>query len=596
MIDNNAFLDTIALLAAVAIGTLCLAYGLIIAIRALRNQISRRVIGYQLRRDAAYDYRATGILNSDLTVFFLNSGLRCIFPKVNVGAPWRDGLSQYLMDVDAFCDQMKAVLELRGHVETKLTLENGFVTLSAKKLPHGFIRLRASLDHLEVSEEVNVALIKCDDSRVSALNHAAMQILGAADMALHKVFPHITPRSGETILMRTRNGHKKYCVYPVHAAEGIYAILPPSNAGLTQSDAAFSDNLPVPILHLSMDGELLQLNSLAEKVLLINEGEKLHLSDLLGGLGRPVDEWLRDAAFNRAPKTSEFLTVLRSESEAFVQVSLTKVDTLGEPQVLAVLSDATQFKALEAQFLQSQKMQAIGQLSGGVAHDFNNLITAISGHCELLLLNRDASDPDFNDLIQIRENSNRAAGLVRKLLAFSRKQTLQLERCDINRLVVDVTHLLNRLVGDDVRLTFETSRSLPLARLDKRQFEQVLVNLVVNARDAMPKGGTVVVSTERMHFTQPTRMGKATLSEGEYCIVKVRDEGSGIAENNLEKVFEPFFTTKPVGEGTGLGLSMVYGTIKQIGGFILCRLSAVLARALVFICQLMSCMKKLIKK
>ncbi|MEN8708934.1 MAG: ATP-binding protein [Paracoccaceae bacterium] len=241
-------------------------------------------------------------------------------------------------------------------------------------------------------------------------------------------------------------------------------------------------------------------------------------------------------------------------------------------------------------------MQAIGQLSGGVAHDFNNLITAISGHCELLLLNRDASDPDFNDLIQIRENSNRAAGLVRKLLAFSRKQTLQLERCDINRLVVDVTHLLNRLVGDDVRLTFETSRSLPLARLDKRQFEQVLVNLVVNARDAMPKGGTVVVSTERMHFTQPTRMGKATLSEGEYCIVKVRDEGSGIAENNLEKVFEPFFTTKPVGEGTGLGLSMVYGTIKQIGGFILCRLSAVLARALVFICQLMSCMKKLIKK
>lgn len=236
--------------------------------------------------------------------------------------------------------------------------------------------------------------------------------------------------------------------------------------------------------------------------------------------------------------------------------------------MLAVLNDATELKTLEAKFVQSQKMQAIGQLAGGVAHDFNNLLTAISGHCDLLLLRHDQGDQDYADLVQIHQNANRAASLVGQLLAFSRKQNLQPEVLDLRDTLSDLTHLLNRLVGEKVRLTLIHDPDLKSIRADKRQLEQVMMNLVVNARDAMPEGGDIDISTNTMTLETEFVRQRATVPAGEYVIVQVADQGVGISSDKLSKIFEPFYTTKRLGEGTGLGLSTAYGIVKQTGGFI----------------------------
>jgi two-component system cell cycle sensor histidine kinase/response regulator CckA len=213
-------------------------------------------------------------------------------------------------------------------------------------------------------------------------------------------------------------------------------------------------------------------------------------------------------------------------------------------------------------------MQAIGQLAGGVAHDFNNLLTAISGHCDLLLLRHAPEDPDYADLVQINQNANRAASLVGQLLAFSRKQTLRLEAVDLRDCLGELTHLLNRLVGEKVSLSLAHDPELRPIRADKRQLEQVIMNLVVNARDAMPEGGEIRIETEVRCFSEDFRRDRAVVPAGEYVLVRLTDAGAGIAPEHLPKIFEPFFSTKRPGEGTGLGLSTAYGIVKQSGGYI----------------------------
>ena len=249
-------------------------------------------------------------------------------------------------------------------------------------------------------------------------------------------------------------------------------------------------------------------------------------------------------------------------------MTLNRILEDGAPTLIAVLHDATELKSLEAQFVQSQKMQAIGQLAGGVAHDFNNLLTAISGHCDLLLLRHDQGDSDYSDLVQINQNANRAAALVGQLLAFSRKQTLRPETLDMRDTLADLTHLLNRLVGEKVTLSLSHDPVLQPIRADKRQLEQVMMNLVVNARDAMPSGGEIRILTQSTHLKSPLTRDQVTVPAGDYITIKVSDDGCGIAPDKLQKVFEPFFTTKRTGEGTGLGLSTAYGIIKQSGGYI----------------------------
>ncbi len=234
------------------------------------------------------------------------------------------------------------------------------------------------------------------------------------------------------------------------------------------------------------------------------------------------------------------------------------------------LIDSTRQKNLELQFAQAQKMQAMGQLAGGVAHDFNNLLTAMIGFCDLLLQRHGVGDPSFTDLIQIKQNANRAAGLVRQLLAFSRKQPLKPKLIDVTENFVELSHMLKRILGEQVILKFSHGSDLGFIRVDPVQFSQVIINLAVNAKDAMNGSGTLTITTRVESLTTPYQFGADTIKPGEFVVVDVADTGCGIPPENLSRIFEPFFSTKQnvVGSGTGLGLAMVYGIVRQTEGFI----------------------------
>ncbi len=232
--------------------------------------------------------------------------------------------------------------------------------------------------------------------------------------------------------------------------------------------------------------------------------------------------------------------------------------------------DTTEQRTLQRNLAQAAKMNAIGQLAGGVAHDFNNLLTVIIGHSDLLLANHRATDPSFHDIMQIKQNANRAAGLVRQLLAFSRRQTLRPQVLQLGDVLSDLQMLMRRLVGEKVDLDLRHGRDLWLVKADLNQFEQVIINLIVNARDAMPQGGKILVRTRNITAADCGGLGEATLVPADYVAIEVEDCGHGMAPEVKEKIFEPFFTTKAVGEGTGLGLATVYGIVKQTGGFVYC--------------------------
>ncbi len=230
--------------------------------------------------------------------------------------------------------------------------------------------------------------------------------------------------------------------------------------------------------------------------------------------------------------------------------------------------DTTEHKNLEVQFAQSQKMQAVGQLAGGVAHDFNNLLTAMIGFSDLLLTHHGPDDPSFADIQQIRQNANRATNLVRQLLAFSRQQELEPVVLDVTEALADLSNLLGRLIGENLELQMTHDRDLWLILVDRGQFDQVIINLAVNARDAMPGGGAVSIGTSNVSLSEPVQRGHEVMKAGDYALIEVGDTGTGIAKENLGRIFEPFFSTKEVGQGTGLGLSTVYGIIHQTDGYI----------------------------
>lgn len=238
--------------------------------------------------------------------------------------------------------------------------------------------------------------------------------------------------------------------------------------------------------------------------------------------------------------------------------------------------DQTEQKNLEMRFAHSQKMQAVGQLAGGVAHDFNNLLTAMIGFCDLLLMRHPAGDPSFADIMQVKQNANRAANLVRQLLAFSRRQTLQPKIIDLTDVLAELSNLIRRLIGENIELNMTHGRDLDMVKADQGQLEQVIINLAVNARDAMPEGGTLNISTTNVKIEKvgpPERdmispEEEDHITPGEYVLVRIADSGTGIPPGILDNIFEPFFSTKEIGSGTGLGLATVYGIVKQTEGFI----------------------------
>jgi two-component system cell cycle sensor histidine kinase/response regulator CckA len=235
---------------------------------------------------------------------------------------------------------------------------------------------------------------------------------------------------------------------------------------------------------------------------------------------------------------------------------------------IAYAIDTTEQRALELQMAQGQKMQAIGQLAGGIAHDFNNMLTAIIGFSDFLLQNHRPTDPAFQDIMNIKQNANRAAALVRQLLAFSRQQTLRPQVLELSGVLSELSILLGRLLGENIELSLDSASALWPVKADLHQFEQVIINLAVNARDAMPDGGKLMIRTDNVTESESRKIGAIRMPAGEYVLIEVTDTGTGMSPEVIEKIFEPFFSTKEVGRGTGLGLSTVYGIVKQTGGYI----------------------------
>ncbi|HEX8626257.1 MAG TPA: response regulator [Allosphingosinicella sp.] len=264
---------------------------------------------------------------------------------------------------------------------------------------------------------------------------------------------------------------------------------------------------------------------------------------------------------------------LKANAEEPVALTVAGARGLGDAAVLLSLKDNSEEDRLKRQVAQATKMQAVGQLAGGVAHDFNNILTAIIGHCDLMLMRHAPGDSDYDDIQQIRSNSNRAASLTRQLLAFSRQQTLRPQVLQLPDVIAEVSTLLKRLLGERVKLQVKHGRGLGAVRADPGQLEQVIVNLAVNARDAMTAKDDQSVGLLTLHTYAVTaddvrRMGSEILPIADYTALRVSDTGTGVPPHLLPKIFEPFFTTKEVGKGTGLGLSTVYGIVKQSGGFI----------------------------
>ena len=356
-----------------------------------------------------------------------------------------------------------------------------------------------------------------------------------------------------------------------------------ASADLRASEVRFTrffNSTPMAIAGVDQDGRILRTN--APFLSLFSSVVDRDALDRRVRLDTVIHERDRSAfatAFERARQRQADIapidTVLPNNEDRHIRFYVNAVadgaaGEGAEEAAIVYAVETTEQKALEGQMAQSQKMQAVGQLAGGIAHDFNNVLTAIIMASDLLLTNHRPSDPSFPDIMNIKQNANRAASLVRQLLAFSRKQTLRPEVLNLTDVLADLRMLLARLVGTEIKLKVDHGRDLWPVKVDLGQFEQVIVNLTVNARDAMPAGGELTLRTRNVPADECHAYAYRELISADYVLIETEDTGSGIAPDVLKKIFEPFFTTKEVGKGTGLGLSMVYGIIKQTGGFIFC--------------------------
>ena len=336
----------------------------------------------------------------------------------------------------------------------------------------------------------------------------------------------------------------------------------------------FFNDTPFAIATLDGDGRIIRTNAPFGRIFGWSGSERpldrVAMSELLAEAGRArFAEAIAAAVENRA-EIEPVDAQLSREGDHAVRLYISgSEEAEGSPERVNVYAlDMTEQRKLEAQFAQGQKMQAIGQLAGGVAHDFNNVLTAIIGFADLLLLKHKPGDPSFQDLMSIKQSANRAAGLTRQLLAFSRRQTLRPQVLEIPTHIDDLTVLLKRLIGEQIALKVDHGPQIWPVKADLVQLEQVVVNLVVNARDAMPNGGTISLRTRNVGAAEAASSSFAGMPAEDYVLIEVEDTGTGMPPEIMEKIFEPFFSTKELGKGTGLGLSTVYGIVKQTGGYI----------------------------
>src|SRR5271168_3742209 len=340
----------------------------------------------------------------------------------------------------------------------------------------------------------------------------------------------------------------------------------------------FFHNTPMAIATIDRAGNVVRTNPLFARLFqgargageASAESEQRSIRAIVAERDRPALEAAIHQAAMGEGDIAPVDATLAGTGERFGRFYVTAVEEAERDQEAAIVYalETTEQRELENKVTQQQKMELVGQLAGGIAHDFNNVLSAIMMATDFLLSAHRPTDPSFQDIMQIKQNANRAASLVRQLLAFSRKQTLRPQVLDVGEVLSDLTMLLRRLIGEKVTLDMVHGRDLWPVKIDISQFEQVIVNLAVNARDAMPEGGKLQLRTANVTARDCERYHAKGMPAADYALVEVRDTGTGIPEAILGKIFDPFFSTKEVGKGTGLGLSTVYGIIKQTGGFV----------------------------
>ncbi|MEQ1864674.1 MAG: ATP-binding protein [Micropepsaceae bacterium] len=419
--------------------------------------------------------------------------------------------------------------------------------------------------------------------RAASLKEPREEELKLKNVAGKWVHVAVAPISGpgHTIWRITDTSQRRPVLQSVDAAkQNVVVQLRPMEQqmlpGLGSADVAripkFIQDAPVGVALIDAQGGIIETNA-AFAVLIGTDARRLKekaifdfMRDQTAQEARARLTSLQVGEVSRAPVDVRF----RSGNERTAQLFASRFDPFEtNGAVYAIyLIDTTGQTALETQFAQSQKMQAVGQLAGGIAHDFNNLLTVINGYAELLLQRHQPGDPSFADLNDIRNTGLRAASLVRQLLAFSRQQTLEPQVLSLTDLVAEWSVTLRRLIGDRVKLKVEHGRDLWPLMADQNQLGNALVNLAINARDAMPNGGLLTIRTANVSVEETMSLGHVLMPSGAYVTIEVEDTGIGIPKENLGKIFEPFFTTKEKGHGTGLGLASVYGIVKQTGGYI----------------------------
>jgi len=500
-------------------------------------------------------------------------------------AAWRDGRSE-VPDLIIDGEHVQALLRRGGWREDHIIWR---FRRAAPLDPMGFVRGFLASDGGDRLGEAGVMLALVDEAgKLLAANPVFVHraLAGADDRLVGTGLADllVTAEDGSVRLAADSEDAPPIRVVPVplgeDAAQGPSAFLlldeDPEVVSAAAARGAATAHLhsllamlPLGLALVERDGRFLFMNDAFGRAAGVTpEDTIVYPSDLVSDEDKPIvsDAVHRFAAGRALP--GDLAIRLKHRPDEPVALTIANAKGLGEAAVLLSLKDNSEESKLKRQVAQATKMQAVGQLAGGVAHDFNNILTAIIGHCDLMMMRHVPGDIDYDDIQQIKQNSDRAAALTRQLLAFSRQQTLRPQILQLPDVISEVSNLLRRLLGETVRLEVKHGRNLGLVRADPGQLEQVIVNLAVNARDAMPQGGTLTLQTYPVTPADVRKMRSDILPIAAYTALKVSDTGCGIPTDLLGKIFEPFFTTKEVGKGTGLGLSTVYGIVKQTDGFI----------------------------
>ena len=431
-----------------------------------------------------------------------------------------------------------------------------------------------------------MAALLAPDGRVRAANRVlAVRALGEGSALAGRDFAHLLVTDSRGLVRFEREGLDgpplRVIQLPFHDdGEMLVALLddredaPAIGGSAAAHVRSLVSLMPFGMALVDRDGRFLQMNDAFARAAAVDPRDApVYPGDLVVREDKAaVADAIRRFA-GGATHSADMAVRLKDHPDEPVALTIAGARGLGDAAVLLSLKDNSEETRLKREVAQATKMQAVGQLAGGVAHDFNNILTGILGHCDLMLMRHSPGDSDYDDIQQVRTNANRAASLTRQLLAFSRQQTLRPQVLQLPDVVSEVSTLLKRLMGETVRLDVSHGRALGPVRADPGQLEQVVVNLAVNARDAIlssgkPGGGTLTIQTFAVSAADVRALGSDILPPADYTALSVGDTGTGIPPDILGKIFEPFFTTKEAGKGTGLGLSTVYGIVKQSGGWI----------------------------